>query len=388
MAGRIDGAAPIQAGERSALLDSVRGYALLGILIANMVTFIGFAFMEGAEREAALGSAFDDLAEFQIDRLEQRGEGTARYLRRLAVLFLIGLAHIFLLWLGDIVALYALMGALLLLFRRQSDGALIGWAVLLWLVPVAWSALIHFGGVDIARPIYGLGMQTLAAWGIDASTGPFAYYRDTGYVAALASRPGEAFFRLGDLVYQMRFAKVLGMFLVGLWVGRRAIHGNPAAFRPLLRKVARIGFLIGLPLSIARTLVDMAGPDTPAVRFLVESLYCVSTPLLALGYVAVATSWWADGRQKILAWAAPAGRMALTNYLMQTVLQSLIFYGWGLGLIGRFGLVFVFPVSLAIFVLQIFYSRWWLARFRFGPIEWLWRSLTYGRAQPLRRETA
>jgi uncharacterized protein len=90
----------------------------------------------------------------------------------------------------------------------------------------------------------------------------------------------------------------------------------------------------------------------------------------------------------MLAWAAPAGRMALTNYLMQTVLQSLIFYGWGLGLIGRFGLIFVFPVSLAIFVLQIFYSRWWLARFRFGPVEWLWRSLTYRRAQPLRLETA
>jgi uncharacterized protein len=309
-------------------------------------------------------------------------------LRRLVVLFAIGLAHIFLLWLGDIVALYALMGAVLLLFRRQSDRALIGWAVTLWLVPVAWSALIHFGGVDLARPIYGRGMQTLAAWGIDATVGPLPYYRDTGYIDALAMRPGEAFFRLGDLVYQMRFAKVLAMFLIGLWVGRRAIHANPAAFRPFLRKVAGIGLAIGLPLSLARALVDMAGPETPAVRFLVETLYCVSTPLLALGYVAVATLWWADGRQRFLVWAAPAGRMALTNYLMQTVLQSLIFYGWGLGLIGRFGLIFVFPVSLAIFVLQIFYSRWWLARFRFGPVEWLWRSLTYGRAQPLRREIA
>ena len=401
--------APVDPGERSHLLDGLRGLALLGILIVNMVGFIGFGMNDEAGRAAALGAALDDVAELtiewlmtgkfysifsllfgigfalQIERLEQRGEGVARYLRRLAVMLAIGLAHMLLLWFGDIVALYALMGFVLLLFRRTSDRALIAWAGALWLVPVAWSALIHLGGIDLAKPLYGLGMRTLTAAGIDVSIGPLAYYRDTGFAAQLAARPGEAFFRLGDLVYQMRFAKVLAMFLIGLWVGRRAIYADPAAHRVLLRRVATIGLGAGLPLSFARAALDMAGPDTPPVRLAVEALYCLSTPTLALGYAAGIALLWANGRRWLVEWAAPAGRMALTNYLMQTVLQSLVFYGWGLALIGRFGLAFVFPFASAIFAFQLAYSRWWLARFRFGPVEWLWRSLTYGKAQPMRR---
>ncbi len=414
MAGEAtSGAGPIGSGERSALLDALRGYALLGILIANMVAFVGFSFLDDAGRAASWGSAFDDLAELliewlivgkfysifsllfgigfaiQIDRLAARGEGIGRYLRRLTFLFLIGLAHIFLLWLGDIVALYALMGVILLLFRGQSNRSLIRWAIGLWLVPVAWSALIHFGGIDLAEPIGQLGLRTLTAAGIDVSVGPLAFYRDSNFVEALAQRPGEAFFRLSDLVYQMRFTKVLGMFLLGLWIGRRKLYSKLDQYAPLLRKTAKLGFLIGLPLSLARAVLAMwPGDAIGAIEFAAEVAYVLGTPTLALGYVAGFALLWRKGRGALLEWAAPAGRMALTNYLMQTVLLSLIFYGWGLALIGTFGLVFIFPIALAIFAMQVTYSGWWLARFRFGPVEWLWRSLTYGKAQPMRRSDA
>ena len=405
-------AGPIDSSERSALLDSLRGWALFGILIANMVAFIGFPFLDEAQRARSIGASFDDLAELllewlvvgkfysifsllfgigfaiQIGRLEQRGEGVARYLRRLAILFLIGLAHIFLLWLGDIVALYALMGALLLLFRNQSDRALLQWAIALWLLPVAWSAMIHFAGVNPARPIFGLGVGTLAASGIDVSVGPFEFYRDADFVAALAARPGEAFFRLGDLVYQMRFTKVLGMFLVGLWIGRRALYARLGEHRRLLLRAAQLGLGLGLPLSAVKAVLAMWPGESPTIAFAAECFYVLGTPTLALGYAATFALVWEGGRERLLGWAAPAGRMALTNYLMQTVLQSLLFYGWGFGLIGRLGLAFVLPISLALFVLQIAYSRWWLARFRFGPVEWLWRSLVYGRAQPMRLAAA
>lgn len=402
-------AGPIDSSERSALLDSLRGWALLGILAANMVAFIGFSFLDDAQRAATVGSAIDDLAELllewlivgkfysifsllfgigfaiQLGRLEKRGEGVPRYLRRLAVLFLIGLAHLFLMWLGDIVALYAVMGALLLLFRHQPDRSLIRWAVALWLVPVAWAALIHFGGVNIAQPLFDAGLRSLAAAGIDVSVGPFEYYRDTGFVQALEQRPGEALIRLSDFVYQMRFTKVLGMFLIGLWVGRKAIYANLDRHAPLLRQVARWGFAIGLPLSLAKAVLAMwPGEPQPVIEFSAEVAYVLGTPTLALGYAAGFALLWRAGRQRLLAWAAPAGRMALTNYLMQTILQSLLFYGWGFGLIGTLGLVFIYPVSLGLFALQVAYSRWWLARFRFGPVEWLWRSLTYGSAQPMR----
>ena len=404
--------APVDPEGRSHFLDGLRGLALFGILIVNMAAFIGFGMNDEAGRAATIGSAFDDLAEvtmewlftgkfysifsllfgigfsIQLGRLEARGEGIGRYVRRLTILFWIGLAHLLLLWLGDIVALYALMGLVLLLFRKASDRTLLYWAVALWLLPIAWSAMIHLGGVDPSKPIYDAGLRALALFGIDPEAGPLPYYRDYNYVQQLAVHPPELFFRLGDLVYQMRFSKVLAMFLVGLWVGRRAIYADPAAHRPLLRRAAIIGLGTGLPLAFARAAVDLGAPETPANLVLAEALYCVSTPTLALGYAAGAALLWANGRRLLLEWAAPAGRMALTNYLMQTILQSLVFYGWGLALIGRFGLVFIYPFALALFAFQLAYSRWWLARYRFGPVEWVWRSLTYGKRQPMIREAA
>lgn len=402
------GTAPVDAGQRSTLLDSLRGVALIGILVANMVAFIGFSFLDDAQSAALPLGALDDLAELliewlvvgkfysifsllfgigfaiQLGRLEARGEGVPRYLRRLAVLFLIGLAHIFLFWLGDIVALYALMGAVLLLFRRLSDRALIVWAIALWLVPVAWSGMIHLGGLRPAAPIYALGEQTLVAFGIDISRGPLPDYRDRNFIEALALRPGEAYFRLGDLVYQMRFAKVLAMFLIGLWVGRRALYADLDRYAPLLRRTAWIGIGVGLPLAAVRAVLTLTADDDRMLMFVAELFYVLSTPALALGYAAGFALLWRSGKRWLFDWAAPAGRMALTNYLMQTILNSLIFYGWGFGLIGTLGLVFVFPLAAAIFAIQVAYSAKWLARFRFGPVEWLWRSLTYGKAQPMR----
>ena len=406
-------AAPIGADERSALLDALRGYALFGILIANMMAFIGVFFVEDAERSRMLLSQFDDLSEFllawlvvgkfysifsllfgigfaiQLGRLEQRGEGVPRYLRRLAILFVIGLAHLLLLWLGDIVALYALMGAVLLLFRRMSDKALLRWAVVLWLIPIAWSAAIHFGGMRPAKPIFDHGIAILRSMNIDIMSAPLKLYGSGDIALHLRAHQGEIFFRIADLVYQMRFTKVLGMFLIGLWVGRRAVYARLDQYAPLLRRMAKVGLGLGLPLSLAKAVLEMwPRDDQPAIEFAAEVAYVLGTPTLALGYAAGFALLWAKGRQGVLIWAAPAGRMALTNYLMQTILQSAIFYGWGLGMIAKLGLVFVFPLSIALFALQVVYSRWWLARFRFGPVEWLWRSLTYGRRQPMRLENA
>jgi uncharacterized protein len=204
----------------------------------------------------------------------------------------------------------------------------------------------------------------------------------------MKAHPGEALIRLADLVRQMRFTKVLGMFLIGLWVGRRAIHANAAQYRPLLRKVALVGLGVGLPLSAFKAVLSRWPGESGTIEFAAEVFYCLGTPTLALGYAAAFTLLWLGARRRAAEVAAPAGRMALTNYLMQTVLMSAIFYGWGLGLIGQYGLVIIAPLGAALFALQIAYSRWWLARYRFGPAEWLWRSTTYGAAQPMRRETA
>jgi uncharacterized protein len=406
------GIAPVGAGERSALLDSLRGWALFGILIANMVVFTGFIFLPDEVRGQLPLAEFDDVVELlvewlvvgkfyalfsllfgigfaiQIGRLEQRGEGAGRYLRRLGILFLIGLAHLLLLWIGDILALYALMGGFLLLFRRLGDRALLWAAAGLWAVPILWSAAIHFTGFAPHDPIFGAAFAALAAGGFDLSRGPIGLYQSADILMHLKAHPAEMLIRIADLLYQMRFTKVLGMFMIGLWVGRQAIHLQPAAHLLLLRRVARIGIGLGLPLSLVKAVLFMWPNDSPAIQFAGEVFYCLGTPTLALGYAAGFTLLWLGARRHLVESAAPAGRMALTNYLMQTVLQSAIFYGWGLGLIGRLGLLIIVPLSIALFALQIAYSRWWLARFRFGPVEWLWRSATYGKAQPMRLEPA
>lgn len=405
-------AGPVDESERSQLLDALRGWALFGILLANIMVFSGWVFLGPPERAAAALAGFDGVLEFaaewlvigkfyaifsllfgigfaiQIERLERRGEGIARYARRLAILFLFGLAHMLLLWIGDIVALYALMGGFLLLFRQASDRALLWWAAALWLVPVAWSAAIHFAGLNLHGPVFGFGVATIASVGIDPSASPNAVFADPDILVHLKAHPGEIFFRIGDLLYQMRFTKVLAMFLIGLWIGRKAIYARPDAFRPLLRKTAIAGLGLGLPLSAAKAVLTMWPGDPPPAAFAAEVFYCLGTPTLALGYVAAFTLLWVNGRTAIASWATPAGRMALTNYLMQSLLQSAVFYGWGLGLVGTVSLAVALAVAVPIFALQVAYSRWWLDRHRFGPAEWLWRSLTYGQVQPMRRATA
>lgn len=405
---RASAGGPVDASERSALLDSLRGWALLGILAANMMSFAGFVFMAGAQRDATVLAGLNDVSELllewlvigkfyalfsllfgigfaiQIDRLEQRGEGAGCYLRRLAILFAIGIAHMLLLWLGDILALYALMGAVLLLFRRVPGRSLLIWAAALWLIPIGWAAAMHFGAFRPDQLLFSVGIGTVIASGADFSRGPISHYQSADIFAHLKAHPGEMLIRLGILVEQMRFPKVLGMFLIGLWAGRRAIHVDPAAFRPLLRRVAWVCLCVGLPLSLAKAVLTTWPGDSSDVAFAAEVFYCLSTPTLTLGYAAGFTMLWLGMRRRWAEVAAPAGRMALTNYLMQTVLQSALFYGWGLGLMGKLGVVLILPLSMAIFALQVAYSQWWLSRYRFGPLEWLWRSATYGALQSMR----
>ncbi len=405
---QADRMAPTGASERHHILDALRGWALAGVLAANMMVFIGFGYASEPERAAALGSHFDDIAELlfewlvvgkfyslfsllfgigfamQLSRLQARGEGMARYVRRLVVLFLFGIAHLFLLWLGDILALYALMGGVLLLFRRASDRALLRWAAALWMVPVAWAALIHFADINLAGIFYYLAFQGFAANGLDQNISPATWLNGADYLTQLRNHPNEVFLRIGDLVYQMRPAKVLAMFLIGLWIGRRGLFAATPETRPLLVRTVKLGLGIGLPLALVRAVLHMTAGENHTLRFLEEALYCVSTPVTALGYAAGFTLLWGGGGSRLLAWPAPAGRMALTNYLSQTLIQTLLFTGAGLALGNVFGLTFVLPFAAAIFAVQVAFSGWWLTRFRFGPAEWLWRSLTYGRAQPMR----
>ena len=402
-----EGIHPVLPAERVVLLDVLRGFALYGVLLANTIPwYSGRALLPRAEAAIPPGSP-DDIALFlvslfvdgksltlfsflfglgfavQLLRAEDRGQSVVPvYLRRLGILFLIGLCHITFLWWGDIVASYAVTGCVLLLFRRRADRTLLLWAAALIFVPhfvvkvPAVSALLD-RLIPNSRHDQAFKAQVLAALAGD----------DRVHMAWMQVRH---FLRFLLPIALWFYPWTLGRFLLGYLVGRRRLLQDAADHLPFFRKLLAWGLGLGLAGSLAAAIEELVRRRGVRLSTAVELAMMVPREIgalaLAAAYLSALTllmqrpAW----RHRLLI-LAPVGRMALTNYLSQSLICTFLFYGWGLGLIGRVGPALCVPLTLAIFAAQILASRFWLRRFRFGPMEWLWRSLTYGRAQPMRR---
>ena len=402
-------AAPLPPGERADLLDALRGFALFGVLASNMVGFsgslnehvdlstaatlteFGLDWLMHGKFYSIFSLLFGIGFALQLGRLEARGEGVGRYMRRLAILLGFGVLHIVLLWKGDILALYAAMGFVLLLFRGVEDRTLLRWAVVLALAPILWRLAMLWTSFEPRKPLHDVARAIFAAMGVAGPNGlTGAVSTGPDYVEHLKIGIGGPFQRAGALLQELRPARVLAMFMVGLWIGRHALYAHLDDNAPLLRKALVWGVVVGFPASAAMAWLIQHAPDGKRELWNVweATAYSFGVPTLALGYAAGFALLWRGAARRWLTWFAPAGRMALTNYLTQTLIQAILFMGWGLGLYGRMSIVWVPLASLAIFAAQVGLSRMWLARFRFGPFEWLWRSLTYGHSQPLRRANA
>jgi uncharacterized protein len=180
------------------------------------------------------------------------------------------------------------------------------------------------------------------------------------------------------------------MFLLGLWLDRRGVFQNIEAHLGLLRRVVLAGFLVGLPANTAVTYLSDRGAYLPfsPLGLLQTSIAVVGVPALALGYAAaLALLLHRPTARRPLMVLAPAGRMALTTYLTQSVIGVILFYGVGFGLWQRLAPLPVYGIAVAIFAAQLVISRLWMGRFAYGPVEWLWRRLTYRRPLALRRAT-
>jgi len=182
---------------------------------------------------------------------------------------------------------------------------------------------------------------------------------------------------------------LLAMFLLGFYAYRRGFFQNLSSHRPFVRRVLVYGLILGLVGNAAFAAIagkEAVFPPTPA-GIVGVICYAFGVPALALFYVAlVATLWQQAAWRRLLSFLAPVGRMALTNYLLQTVVCVLIFYGYGLGQFGRLGARAATLLALAIFLFQTLLSALWLRYFGYGPMEWIWRQLTYGRRLSLRPE--
>lgn len=391
--------------ERILALDTLRGVAVGGILLANIFVFVGLNFMP-PDRVAALPTARADhiavLAEhvfvdgkfysvfsllfgigFGLQLTRGGAAAVPRFRRRLRILLGIGAIHAFLIWAGDILMLYALLGFTMPWFARKSNRALLRWTVILLAIPTALYIVAL-----LAWTLSGSGTSPAAA-----AQGPpasmlryFAAIGSGGFRDALIGNLVFLAGRWADLFATVRFPKVLGMFVLGLWTVRTGIALSPSEHRPMLVRWASLGWAIGLPANLIAAWSFDHWPYLPPSfgALLGVAMQGVGIPMLALGYAATVALLVVDGRRFITVFA-PVGRMALTNYLMHSFVCVTLSYGFGFGLWWRTGAARAMVIALVIIAVQIPLSAWWLSRFRYGPVEWIWRRLTYQRPLELRR---
>ncbi|GJL97171.1 MAG: membrane protein [Hyphobacterium sp.] len=406
----VQNAAPVSSSERITDLDVLRGFALFGVLIANIVGLVVWNYVTTeAQLEASSFRTLDRLVHFavrlfvddkantlfaflfglgfyvQMSRLSERGvEFAGLYARRLLVLFVIGLIHLIFIWFWDILHLYAVLGFGLLLVRRASDRMILFWGIgLAVLGRLVFDIIFDLAGFYEAEAVDAISSEVaiLHRQALSASGDYWALVQEFWTINWFDYFKGPL---VGWALY------TFGRFLLGMWVGRKQWLHRAGDFLPGFRRV----FFIALPLGLALEAVNQLGGiaalsgESFASDVLSGLTHMVATPLIAAGYtsglvLALRTGWGA----KIFGVLAPVGRMALTNYVMQSFIIGFTLFGIGPGL----DLMSHATVTIAMFIAvtgfsgQIIFSYFWLKAFNFGPLEWVWRALTYGNLPRMRK---
>ncbi len=397
------------------MLDLLRGFALLGILLVNIELMRGPTFYavlagdlpeptEGLDRavQFAIGwlatgkfvSSFAILFGIGTALMVGRafaagGSATGLLARRYGWLLLIGVAHMLLLFPGDILFVYGLTGLLLLAFVSVQQRTALLWSAVLAGGTALLTILVTWVGAALAGLTAPTDDPFMAAFeGFFAERGEAAVraHLEGSYLDVIAVNAVEAAITQAGQVFVIPW--LLGLFLFGFVVGRSGIVDDLPRFRPHLRRAAAIGLGLGLPLTVAQGAVDPivalgggAGARVgPGLLVLVTTGQLLGAPLLAVGYLSGLALL--ALRFGVLRPLAAAGRMALSAYLAQSALALVVFAG--LGWYGRLTATGALGVVAGIWAVLLVACPLWLRRFRFGPVEWLWRTLTYGRRQPLR----
>lgn len=407
---------PVQATERINLMDALRGFAILGIFIANLNGFSGYreeaqatgpyllpgldhkmGFLHHMFIEGKFYSIFSLLfgwgIALQFKRANEKGgNATPVVTRRLLFMLLLGAAHL-LIWSGDIVFFYALLGFLLLPLRRFSNRTLLVTGAVLVLSPILlYAAKSYWQWLnEPARFFYTTGQRLdTQLLGIQSEADYFAMVKNAGWWEILKGNISGFFYRYGYLMFVSRVPKVLGMFLIGYVLGRSGFYKNLEQHKKTVYISIAAGLLVGLPANfyLARYMTYYMGDYwNLGIKGLYQTIfYALGVVPLALAYVGLfMISFQTHAGKKILMVLAPVGKMAFSNYIMHSLIGNFIFLGAGLGYMGQVGPVYYTLLGIVIFILQIILSTLWLHYFNYGPVEWLWRSATYKKWQPMKK---
>ena len=396
--------------ERVQVLDVLRGFALLGIILINSMSILAVKGSTPAFTIdiPAQDRFLQDLILFFVESKfftlfsllfgigfaiqiqsasRQRVAFFPRVFRRMLCLLVFGLMHIALLWDGDILVIYALTGSILILFRNVSYVAIRRWVIALLAIPavLTFAALVY---TFLAR-MTAAGSESFAA--IDqtlvtefANTDATEKLLQSSYLEGISERI-NSYIELLPLLLS-RIPTVLAMFLSGIYLGRSNFIKDLAAQEPMLRKVRFWGLSLGFTLMALILMATKFLPPLSGLIAIIEDQY-LAGPILCLGYAAaVNIDFSIHPERKLYGYFANVGRMALTNYLLQSLVLTFISYGWGLGLAMQLSGFEVVGICLTLFAAQVLFSRSWLKNYSYGPFEWLWRYATYWSRPKLSKE--
>jgi uncharacterized protein len=409
--------------ERHVTLDAVRGFAVLGILLMNIVGMglpsyayispghaggdgganlvawaLAYVLVDGKMR-ALFTLMFGASLLLIADAAERRTPGAAAtHYRRMVWLLVFGMIHAWAIWYGDILVTYALAGSVAFLLRRQPPRRLIGIGLVILGLLVAWGLMghFHFAQLRAMAEAPGAAAELVKAWQREsallapppsAAQAEIAGYR--GSVAdVFATRARMVIFFQTFLIPTNFMWEALGFMCLGMALFRLGFFTGAWDIRIYARLAAvliPVGIVFGTPLAGKLWMVRWDAVTTLATDALAIPIHLV----MAIGYASAVIAVVKSGALKrAVARLAAAGRMAFSNYLGASLITTTLFYGYGFGLFGRFERYELYGVVLAVWALQLAISKPWLERFHYGPFEWAWRSLVKGRPQPMRRRSA
>jgi uncharacterized protein len=408
---------PVDKRDRIIILDFLRGFALLGILMVNMPVFnTPFTVVVGDLRpwtdtlnvHATWIIDFFFHGKFYVlfsllfgmgfylflQKIEEAGKTVLTvFRRRLLVLLLIGALHVLLLWYGDILVIYALFGFVMTWFRNKSERTLLIWAIVFLVFPVVFTGsaalLINWArGIPEAAGSIEASMSVQQELFASLTERSYRVYTQGSFGEILQVRLSEYSYMWGGIFSFFPF--VMAMFLTGMLAMRRGfladLKKNAGFFRRLFWLSLPVAVVFNYLLANHAGTASQAMPDKDTVLLIAGMAF--GGPSLTFVYISLAVfilnrGWLPWLVEKI----SITGRMALTNYLTQSIICTTLFYSYGFGLYGRVNIWQGMLITLVIYIVQVVWSHYWLKHYRFGPFEWAWRSLTYRTIQPLKKES-
>ena len=384
---------PVFINERLHLLDALRGFASFGIILVHVYVFSGYGWMDEGIVQAMPSYQVDKVVQaileilvdtkfitifsilfgvgfsIQLERAKVSGVNFKGYfLKRMAVLLTIACVHAYLLWFGDIIRYYALCGMLLVLVSNWSNKTILRTAIFFGVFLTA-AVFILNGILQIGYPshypsrqqiydafIYGSFKEALVMnWRIDSLHN---FIQDS----------------------PITFVSVFGKILLGFWLGRIGFFQNSLAYGALQKKWILAGIFIGIPSSIGLWAIkgghlDLDGYWMMPLIFVIAGGLILHSFLYISLFIRFFHKW---GMHPVLKSFTIVGRMALTNYILQSILCIIIFYGWFPGFKLRgVGPTSLFGISIVVFATQVLFTSWWLSKNQIGPVEWLWKKIVY-----------